>query len=252
MLTPGGITKRKYDPQSAFVSSEPLDISVVIDSSEQRKFTLMTEQMLKERLQQAIDKSGVNATKLALQIERDRNYFRDFLNGKKRSVDASSLSRASEILGVSVDWLTGGTKRPPVPMAAMASPAAGRLLPLYGQAVAGDDGRFPFNGEVLSELPCPPQLERTPHAYAVNVLGDSMEPRYRSGSIAYVNPSRAPRRGDDVVVQVEEDGELWGYLKEFVGVAHDKLTLLQLNPSKKLVFPTERVRSVHVVHLIER
>ena len=79
-----------------------------------------------------------------------------------------------------------------------------------------------------------------------------MEPRYRAGEIVFVNPTRPPRRGDDVVIQVEVDGELSGYIKEFIQESDDKLVVSQFNPDKKITFRRETVRSVHVIEMASR
>jgi phage repressor protein C with HTH and peptisase S24 domain len=160
------------------------------------------------------------------------------------------MRMAADLLGVDQAWLAG------LDQTATRSPQPDRVLhktiPLFGQAVAGEDGSFPLNGERLAELPCPPQIENVRDPYAVVISGDSMEPRYRTGTVVYVNPSRVPRRGDDVVIQVKVREELAGYVKEFVQIAQDKITVRQLNPEKKIVFPLSEIQAVHVVQLAER
>ena len=82
-------------------------------------------------------------------------------------------------------------------------------MPLIGFAQAGaggyfDDGGFPV-GKGWDEISFP-QVD-DPHAYALEVSGDSMEPAYRDGTMILVSPAAAVRRGDRVVVKTK-DGEV--------------------------------------------
>lgn len=121
------------------------------------------------------------------------------------------------------------------------------LVPVYGLAVGGDDGRFEFNGEVVDQVFRPPVLDNVAHAYAVFVSGESMEPRYFAGETAYVHPGKPVRKGHFVVVQIrgEEGGAPLGYIKQFQAWTPTRLILRQFNPDKEIDFPKEDVISVH-------
>ena len=120
-------------------------------------------------------------------------------------------------------------------------------IPAYGQAVGGRDGEFILNGNRIADVLAPPSLQGVPDAYAVYVVGDSMEPRYFAGEAVFVNPRLPVRRGDFVVAQVAaEDGEPpHAYVKRFVVREARTLKLEQFNPKKSLEFPVGRVISVH-------
>jgi phage repressor protein C with HTH and peptisase S24 domain len=137
----------------------------------------------------------------------------------------------------------------PLPPRNAALGAAVRLgrIPLYGQAVGGADGQFPLNGSLITEIAAPPSLAGVAGAYAVMVVGTSMEPRYFAGEAVFVNPRLPVRRGDFVVAQVAvEDGEPpHAYIKRFVARDSRRLRLEQFNPRKALEFPVNRVISVH-------
>lgn len=125
-----------------------------------------------------------------------------------------------------------------------------RRIPVYGQAVGGADGEYIFNGQLIDDTICPPGLENVPDAYAVNIDGDSMFPRFKSGETAIVHPGRPPRRGDDVVVQIanKNHGEPpHGYVKEFLGWSGSKLKLGQFNPHREITFSRDDVISVHKI-----
>lgn len=80
-----------------------------------------------------------------------------------------------------------------------------RNVPLIGFAQAGaagyfDDAGYP-TGAGWDEIPFPALGD--PHAYALEISGDSMEPVYRDGDVIIVSPDANPRRGDRVVVRTK-------------------------------------------------
>jgi phage repressor protein C with HTH and peptisase S24 domain len=185
-----------------------------------------------------------------------------------------AAARYSRFFHVSLDWLLDGrgefkvgggearfatSLRPaaslpdsPLPApprnAQVGGPAEFRsTIPAYGQAVGGKDGEFILNGNRIADVLAPPSLQGVPDAYAVYVVGDSMEPRYFAGEAVFVNPRLPVRRGDFVVAQIAaEEGEPpHAYIKRFVLREARNLKLEQFNPKKMLEFPVSRVISVH-------
>ncbi|MDO3431142.1 S24 family peptidase [Rhizobium sp. CBN3] len=128
----------------------------------------------------------------------------------------------------------------------------GKMIPVLGEVVGGDDGEYIFNGQVQDWVACPPSLVNVNGAYSVYVDGESMSPRYRPGETVYVHPNKPPRRGDDVIVQIkpgEEGAAPHGFIKEFVGWTGNKLVLHQHNPQKRIEFDRGKVISVHPIIL---
>lgn len=124
-----------------------------------------------------------------------------------------------------------------------------RTIPVFGRASGGPDGVFEMNGETILHATCPPALANIDDGYGVIVSGDSMEPRYFDGEVLYVNPRKRAHHGDFVVAQIqtEEHGPLLAYVKRFSNRSATELVLKQYNPAKELKFPSEQVKSVHVV-----
>lgn len=102
-------------------------------------------------------------------------------------------------------------------------------VPLLGFAQAGaagffDDAGYPEGG-AWDEIPFPDIGD--PHAYALEISGDSMEPVYRDGDVVIVCPQAPIRRGDRVVVK-SKDGEVMA--KILRRKTSHKYELKSLNP----------------------
>lgn len=122
-------------------------------------------------------------------------------------------------------------------------------LPVYGSAVGGVDGEFVMNGSALYDVMSPPSLIGVRGAYAVQISGDSMEPRYFDGEVVFVDPNRRPTKGDFIIaqIQVDEHGPPWAYAKRLIRHNSVELVVEQYNPAKQMVFPGDRVVSVHFI-----
>ncbi len=119
--------------------------------------------------------------------------------------------------------------------AQLAEPAEqrGRAVPLIGLAQAGaqgffDDAGYPA-GSGWDELQFPHVGD--PHAYALEITGDSMEPVYRDGDIVVVSPSASLRRGDRVVVKTT-GGEVMA--KQLLRSTANRIELQSINPAHPL------------------
>jgi phage repressor protein C with HTH and peptisase S24 domain len=184
-----------------------------------------------------------------------------------------NLLQIAERHGVSFEWLALGRGAPPEPGMGSSAPllpppprpapsgnastpeprpiAPRTMIPVWGLAVGGNDGRFILNGQKVAEVFAPAELEHVPDAYAVYVFGTSMEPRYAEGEGVWVHPHRPVRAGNYVVVHIKGDsGEPdLGYVKKFVRRSAKELVVEQLNPPKGedrlMRFPGDRVVAVH-------
>ena len=121
-----------------------------------------------------------------------------------------------------------------------------QAVPLIGLAEAGaggyfDDGGFPV-GKGWDEISFPSVDD--PHAYALEVSGDSMLPAFRDGTVIVVSPAAPVRRGDRVVVKTG-DGEVMA--KELKRKTAKTIELRSLNPDHD-----DRTLSVEDVQWIAR
>ena len=92
---------------------------------------------------------------------------------------------------------------------AKASLAAGRLVPIINKVAAGypadfDDLDYPA-GVADDYVRCPDLHD--PNAFAVRVVGDSMEPRFCEGDIVIFSPAAEVHNGDDCFIRFAEPHE---------------------------------------------
>ena len=239
------------------------------------------QQNLSQRVQKRLKKIGKSERAASLEAGLSDSFLRNIRDGKSTHPRADTLEKISSVLQTTPRWLMFGEgpeemereKEPlSVPQSRVpASPEeflenneanAERIglkvefkklsLMSYGQAIAGEDGKFPMNGEELMEVLCPPQLAEQPGAYAIRIMGDSMWPRYEDGEIAFVNPYKHVRKGEYVVAQIMGDDSYeapYAFVKRFLRFTGKDLVLEQFNPARELRFPREKVVSVHCIVL---
>jgi phage repressor protein C with HTH and peptisase S24 domain len=176
--------------------------------------------------------NGLSASGLAKKSGLDPTTFnpskRIMPDGRARWPSTESVSKALDAVGVGIDSfaaLVAGARALPggrvVP---------NRRIPLIGLAQAGgegffDDGGFPVGGS-WDEVGLPEVAD--PHAYALEISGDSMEPVYRDGDIVIVSPAAPLRRGDRVVARTHT-GEVMA--KELARRSARRIELKSLNPN---------------------
>jgi len=116
-----------------------------------------------------------------------------------------------------------------LPAGGRSNAAAQRRIPLIGLAQAGgdgffDDGGYPVGGS-WDEVGLPDVAD--PHAYALEIRGESMEPVFRDGDHVIVAPGAPIRRGDRVVVRTRK-GEVMA--KQLARRSARRIELRSLNP----------------------
>ena len=194
---------------------------------------------------------GLSLSELSLKVGKNHAYFQQFIKrGVPGRLPEEVRGRVAEILGIDERILKEPSSSPEFLRTNAEHRSASRVtawIPVYGHAVGGKDGEFILSGNEVSEVLAPPSLSHIPDAYAVYVVGDSMEPRYFAGETVFVNPRLPISRGAFVVAQIsraQEDVPL-AYVKRFVSQDSRRLRLEQYNPKKVLEFPISTVVTVH-------
>lgn len=120
--------------------------------------------------------------------------------------------------------------------AEIAPPPLGAMpidVPVYGTAAAGSGGDFSLNGTTIDYVRRPPGIANNRGVFCFYVRGLSMYPRYEEGDLAYVDPYRPAKSGDDVLVEMrpgkgDEPGT--ALVKQLVTKTPIRVILRQFNP----------------------
>lgn len=206
-------------------------------------------------------KSGVRQAKVD-EIDALREYLQsDFTNRLGRAMRVVAASGDPTLAHVLPDNALPAT----VPALAEIH-AWERDIPILGTA-QGADVEMCTNGHlekveqtiveqasVIGFAKRPPALAGR-KAYALYIVGTSMEPRYMAGELVFVDPSRPPQIGDHVVVQLAPekiDGDSADQhavtsvlVKRLVKRTADVLRLEQYNPGIEFSVKRDQVAHLH-------
>jgi phage repressor protein C with HTH and peptisase S24 domain len=193
---------------------------------------------------QAVDqlaaKHGLSPSGLARRAGLDPTTFnrskRVAADGRPRWPSTESIAKVLAATSATMAEFVGS---PSGPVAAI------RHIPVIGYAKAGsqgffDDAGFP-TGAGWDELLFPELGD--PHAYALQISGESMAPVYRDGDTIVVSPQASLRRGDRVVVRTTT-GEVMA--KQLARQGMRQIELASLNAAHEdRVLRAEDVAFIH-------
>lgn len=165
------------------------------------------------------------------------------------------LHRLAEALGVTWQWLMGdeaAAMRKPRNGDGVAIPTNGnrlpsfgeRDLPVYGAALGGDGAIMLNRTDEVDRVHRPPALFGVKDAFGVVVAGDSMEPMFLQGDIAWIHPGRPPMPRRGVLVEMH-DGH--AQLKEYVSQNDEVVRCRQHNPAGPVTYKRRDVKRLYLV-----
>lgn len=191
---------------------------------------------------------GLSQSGLARRVGVTPQAIQQLEDGKVR--DPRYIVALAEVLGVPPAAL--GRDRAPGPAGnshrIRHEPLGRKDLPVYASAQGGPDGSMVFSYDPIEWRERPSILENVPDAFAMYVVNDSMEPRYRQGDLLLVHPRRPVRPGNDVLcVRVSENREHLAMIKQLVRMNAKEIVLLQFNPKKEIVVSRRDLASLHRV-----
>ncbi len=209
--------------------------------------------------QQTLDRSGASQADLARHLRLAPSAISRMLKGERQMKLLEAVQIAA-FLGVSQDEVlhhagdSGGAAttrgepgrrgRPPRSAPAMAAAPRADAIPIRSAARGGGEQEMFLEDGPIGYTPRPANLGGVRGAYAIYMIGDSMEPRYQQGWLLHVNPFKPPTRGRDVVVYKQGQAVL---IKQFVRWDNDALVLRQLNPPEELRVRRDEVLECHLV-----
>ena len=176
--------------------------------------------------------TGLSASGLAKRAGLDPTTFnpskRRSTDGRNRWPSTESLSKVLGATGASLESFTALVTGSPT----ATSSRPPRRIPLLGLAQAGSDGFFDDAGYPVGgswdEVGLPEIGD--PHAYALEIAGESMEPVFRDGDMVVVSPVAPIRRNDRVVLRTVS-GEVMA--KQLARRSARRIELRSLNPAHR-------------------
>ena len=181
---------------------------------------------------------GISGSELARRVGAEAHTLRRWERNEVQP-PAETTAKIAAYFGVSMEMLLGMKDRD--------TPSSVRVtIPVFGRAEGGT-GIVNFDQPPIDHIQKPTYLEAVDDCYALMVVGESMEPRFFAGEILIVNPFRAPRQNDFVVVQYKKNNDLLAIAKRFIRHTEDTLTLHELNPDRDITIAAADVVAVHYV-----
>jgi phage repressor protein C with HTH and peptisase S24 domain len=208
---------------------------------------------------QALERIGASQADLARHLRLAPSAVSRMLKGERQMRQLETVQIAG-FLGVSPDEVLRHAVNDAISASGVDRPRPGRgrppsaapsriarttdLIPIRSAGRGGNDQEMFLEDGPIGYTSRPANLGGVREAYAIYMVGDSMEPRYEPGWLLHVNPFKPPIRGRDVVVYKQGQIVL---IKQFVGWEGDTLVLRQLNPPDTLRIPRTDVRECHLV-----
>lgn len=228
----------------------------------------MDKTLFRERLRERLDAKNISPHRLSAMIGAGQTYVRDLLDPDKGGIPRSNyLLAMATALDCSADYLAGDAEtaepvqsevgvrdlvpgfnnrprpeQPGIPLVGTGDCASLQFAAEDGTLV--DIERSSFDPDhTVRMITRPPALTGAKDIYAIYFQGESMMPRFEPGEVALVDPTRPPRPGDYVLVQLNngsEDDVCSVLVKRLVSANSKAVTLHQFNPD--VTFKVERTR----------
>ncbi len=192
----------------------------------------------RKKLADEIERRGLDMKRLSQDAGLGETYVRDAI--KRGRGKFENLFKVVALLGYPPEWLTSEAeiepqpKRRPDSFRPQITPGAELVtreaLPIYA-AAQGGDGHIIVTFDAVQHVKMPAILEGVKGAYGILVTGDSMDPEFRPGDMALINPHLHPMRDEThVFYDHPPDGEAEAIVKRLLSWTADVWRLRQFNP----------------------
>lgn len=197
-------------------------------------------------LKQAMERAHVGPSELARQVGTSRQQVSRYMNAEYE-LNREWAERFAPILHVRPEALIfaeeGGRQAEP----GSQQPAYGykpppdlfvsKDVPIYG-SVEGGPGEIVVTNEIIDYTFRPEFLKHVKDAYALYIVGTSMEPRYEPGEKVYVHPKAPLVRDKDAIFCMQaEDGDFKASIKRLLRWTESQWYVKQWNPAKEFWLP---------------
>jgi SOS-response transcriptional repressor LexA len=161
----------------------------------------MSQQALAKAISEFGDRRSVSRTTIT-----------QWETGSTRGIEAANLLKAAKALDVMPEWLqfgTGHMKPPRLNLEGLAPIACNALsVPILKHAQAGNHREVMEQQYAeLSIIGIDQELAKvaSPHAFALEIKGDSMAPLFKPGDIVIIDPDVKPKPGEYVVAKLQKN-----------------------------------------------
>lgn len=118
-------------------------------------------------------------------------------------------------------------------------------VPILGSA-NGSSEAFVLNfDEPIGEILRHPGQKNMNGAFAIEVRGSSMTPRYKAGWIVYPIANKYPRPDQGCIIEMKNDGE--AFLKVFIRETEKEIICMQYNPEKEWKRLKSDIKALHSI-----
>lgn len=159
---------------------------------------------LAKRIKEALKDAGITKSALARDVGVSPSAVTQWENGDTKILDGDNLLKAARVLGVSAEWLGSGKGDKSVNW--IPGPNIRAKVPVISWTTAGRWGEvqdpFPPGG---AENWIETTATVSPSAFALRVIGDSMEPKIPDGSIVIIDPQAPYAHGRIVLAKRTND-----------------------------------------------
>jgi transcriptional regulator with XRE-family HTH domain len=209
---------------------------------------------VRRRILTLCEDQGVSLREASQRLGKNPAYLQQYLHrGTPGTLPEKTRCELASMLGVQESLLAPADMRRDVAairrLDASTSPRGVRI-PIAGYARGGLDVLTLNDDEPSAFVDRPAELEAVDDAFAVEVVGDSHEPRCRAGEIVLVNPRSSPSRGADVVIRYKDGHAI---IAEFVALAAGRLKVVKHNAPKAIDIDAGEIEGVYpITHIIPR
>ena len=196
--------------------------------------------MFQERLKLARNNANISQKELAKRLFISQQAYAKYETGASSPNPETMKNIASE-LNVTTDFLTGNDE---LSSSIAENPSKGIKIPVLGRVAAG----IPIEAieDVLDFEEITPEMASKGEHFALQIKGDSMEPRIKDGDVVIVRRQSDVDSGQIAIVMVNgDDATCKKYVKHDNGIS-----LLSMNPAYSPMFYTcEEVEKKPIVIL---
>jgi transcriptional regulator with XRE-family HTH domain len=213
-------------------------------SEDKVAMAIPSAQMMIARVEERVNANNLSRTDASRRAGLGLGYVTDLLSGKLKTPSRHSMAKLGQVLDTDVGYFFGEQDTPRrtgsnALTRAIEMDSPYKPLSLYQVGLPDADGFFALDEAKKSVMVSP--IGGDYRLYCVVIPDDTMEPRYLSGEVVIVNPSRQAAKGGVAVVR-HADGRV--AIREIVAIAPDKITVRSLMPDQVVDLQRADVKSL--------